>query len=675
MTQYRTGNPLGSMAPKDLFDNAQNIDNWANGEEPFYEDRFGQMRRSFSGMNFEFEAAQTGREAEFTQQLGQMGYISKGAYGAGVILERYNEYVAVPGAVSGGTSAFYRPGPGAALPLTLEGDWSADGPKLLQMVSDDVLRSELETDLTLVNGGDFSPAVSLLAGFVSSQARTLESRFADAVRLDVGLGLTPNDSSVDNGPGLNAILLAAAAARVPLDGYGATFYVRTPVEPQSHQRLRRCRIVSMGSPDGAEVAKSHIPVVHVDGVTETKTDMIFDEVIVDGSRSLWPNIASMGVPGLEGGGGEDGGMHAWRIAGRVTDSFWRNCHGVNAGTAGWAIHNPLPGTAIDYQHKNLVFENCTGTGNREHGMFADSFKGIKWIGGALTGNGLDLNATDPLEHGNRGCRDSLGKLFGMPFDLEAYGPNYLGSMFTDFLIQSVDCRGNAIMPTIYNPIASNTEGFQPARNIRIIDCDLDMGLITGEDRADNTEGLALNVFGDRGAVEPYINMVVHSRLDGRPRYVGVSELDQGIGFINAASPKVILTNCSFFNVSCAALTQNLQLSPQLQVIATKTSGAAAAAITIDLETTRGAPQCGVDLRYSLSITGALASGGVFAANLTAPTGYVIDRVELQVVTVAAVPVKSSAVINGAGATATLFVDSSADTTLSGGVRVTLLPII
>lgn len=165
MTQYRTLNPLGSMAPKDLYDNAQNIDNWSNGDEPFYEDRFGEMRRSFSGMNFEFEAAQTGRTAAFNAQMAALGYVSKGAYAAGVVLETYTEYVAVPGVVSGGTPAFYRPGPNATIPLTLEGDWTIDGPLLRQMDGDDVLRQELAT-----NDG---------AELIGYKARTVAERLAD----------------------------------------------------------------------------------------------------------------------------------------------------------------------------------------------------------------------------------------------------------------------------------------------------------------------------------------------------------------------------------------------------------------------------------------------------------------------------------------------------------------
>lgn len=156
MTQYRTLNPLGSMAPKDLYDNAQNIDNWSNGDEPFYEDRFGEMRRSFSGMNFEFEAAQDGRtaafdgsqadkESRFQAFLVSSGYVSKGDYAAGVVLAERNEYVAVDAATTGTTAGLYRPGPGATLPLRLTGTWATDAANLV-LLGDDVLRQELATN-------------------------------------------------------------------------------------------------------------------------------------------------------------------------------------------------------------------------------------------------------------------------------------------------------------------------------------------------------------------------------------------------------------------------------------------------------------------------------------------------------------------------------------------------
>lgn len=172
MTQYRTNNPLGSMAPRDLFDNAQNVDNWANGEEPFYEDRFGVMRRSFSGMNFEFEAAQEGRTAAFDSSqadkesrfhalMESSAYVSKGAYAEGVVLEAYNEYVAVDAATTGVDAAFYRPGPNATLPLTLSGDWVTDEP-FLRLLGDDVLRQELaDVNGVLLVGGAVATVESI----------------------------------------------------------------------------------------------------------------------------------------------------------------------------------------------------------------------------------------------------------------------------------------------------------------------------------------------------------------------------------------------------------------------------------------------------------------------------------------------------------------------------------
>lgn len=539
------------------------------------------------------------------------------------------------------------------------------------------LRLELAQGVTPVNGGNFSPATSLLAGFVTAQARSLDSLFADAVRIDVNMGLVPDDPWFDNGPVLNQILSVAAAGRVPLDGYGATFYVRTPVEPKSHQRLRRCRIVSMGSPDGASVAKSHLSVMHLNGMSETLTDMHFEDVHVDGSRQLWPNIALISV-GPEGGGGEDGGMHAWRLAGRITNSTWVRCSGNNAGTAGWAIHNPLPSSSVvEYQKSNLRFYDCDAVGNREHGMFADSFKGIKWIGGRLTGNGLDLNTTDPLVHGNRGARDTNGKLFGGPFDLEAYGPNYLASMFSDFLLQSVDCRGNALMPLVYNPIASNVAGFVPARNLRFIDCDFDFGLATGSDRPTGVDGVALNIKGVKdGDVSPYSAVTVASRLSGRPQFDGVSKLDCSQGFIEALSPKAILNNCEFYNVSCPSLAAGVQVSPQPSVTITRTGGSATAAFGLTLLSTRPADGCGVSLAYSVSITGALSGGGPLRAVLNIPVGYIIDGVSFDVFQPTGEnSVRSSILVQGLGASANIYVDTVPNDNFTAFLRVKLLQSI
>ena len=50
MTTYNTGNPLGSTSPKDLYDNAENLDNAVNTVENTWVDRLGRSRLSWDGM-------------------------------------------------------------------------------------------------------------------------------------------------------------------------------------------------------------------------------------------------------------------------------------------------------------------------------------------------------------------------------------------------------------------------------------------------------------------------------------------------------------------------------------------------------------------------------------------------------------------------------------------------
>lgn len=51
MTTYNTGNPLGSQDPRDLFDNAQNLDDAANSQaSETWNDRFGKSRKTWHGI-------------------------------------------------------------------------------------------------------------------------------------------------------------------------------------------------------------------------------------------------------------------------------------------------------------------------------------------------------------------------------------------------------------------------------------------------------------------------------------------------------------------------------------------------------------------------------------------------------------------------------------------------
>jgi hypothetical protein len=154
---FNTGNNVPSTDPRDLYDNAENLDKLVNGADPFYADRLGKLRESWAGIENSFTNSQEGRETAFelSQEdkesrfqafLVSSGYVSKGDYAAGVMLEERNEYVFVSAATTGTTAGLYFPAGTAAVPLTLTGDWATDLPKLA-LREEDVLRQELASSI------------------------------------------------------------------------------------------------------------------------------------------------------------------------------------------------------------------------------------------------------------------------------------------------------------------------------------------------------------------------------------------------------------------------------------------------------------------------------------------------------------------------------------------------
>lgn len=55
MTRYNTGNPVGSSSPLDLYDNAENLDAGINGQARTWNDRRGQVRKSWNGIEADFQ--------------------------------------------------------------------------------------------------------------------------------------------------------------------------------------------------------------------------------------------------------------------------------------------------------------------------------------------------------------------------------------------------------------------------------------------------------------------------------------------------------------------------------------------------------------------------------------------------------------------------------------------
>jgi len=108
MTTYNTGNPLGSSAAKDLYDNAQNFDNFINNRGvAVYADRFGVQRRTWFGMQSQLEGIITSLDtANFTFQ----------SESAGIAGTSNGQYFRVPeGPNSSSAFTYYRNTNGSAV--------------------------------------------------------------------------------------------------------------------------------------------------------------------------------------------------------------------------------------------------------------------------------------------------------------------------------------------------------------------------------------------------------------------------------------------------------------------------------------------------------------------------------------------------------------------------------
>jgi len=152
---YNTGNPIGSTNPRDLYDNASNLDDLLLGPSPSYPDRLGRRRESWAGIEkAAFDARQAlGWDATYVQ------------YAAGAVVSRANQLVQYPA----GTGELFKVKDQTSLPLTLTGTWATDAPKLVS-VGDASVRQYVQP---FIQAGFFQPLDLDLTGGVDQSAKLL----------------------------------------------------------------------------------------------------------------------------------------------------------------------------------------------------------------------------------------------------------------------------------------------------------------------------------------------------------------------------------------------------------------------------------------------------------------------------------------------------------------------
>src|SRR5690554_4668136 len=147
MSRFNTGNPLGSNDPRDLDDNAKNMDLAVNSEDSQWIDRFGRPRlplmeqeRQFVAAQErhedEFQSAQESREDRFNDFIASSGYQFAGDYAPGIEITEYNQLI------RDSNGEFWRVSGQVALPYVTTGAGIPEDDALVP-AGDAVLRQDL----------------------------------------------------------------------------------------------------------------------------------------------------------------------------------------------------------------------------------------------------------------------------------------------------------------------------------------------------------------------------------------------------------------------------------------------------------------------------------------------------------------------------------------------------
>lgn len=266
---YNTNNPVGSTDPRDLYDNAGNLDKFVNGDAPFYADRLGQQRKSWSGMEADFASAQEGREAEFNADQAQRyaqfeefieasGFYFLGDYGPGLAFTSRNQYTVRDGYA-------YRIANTVTLPYTSTGNWALESGNFTLFSQDDVLRQDLaaEDGARRVGYGP-SDVFAALGEAVPVRLKAL-AEIATA-------GLQAGDYCSVNGTAFLVSATRPADVRSPLISAGTGLYA-VPVKDALDLRLGS--FIEQGSVTDAAKFASASNRIHQGAVIDNQNARIF----------------------------------------------------------------------------------------------------------------------------------------------------------------------------------------------------------------------------------------------------------------------------------------------------------------------------------------------------------------------------------------------------------------
>lgn len=257
MTTYNTGNPIGSTAVKDLYDNAQNLDYAVNDlVKDTWVDRFGRNRTTLKGY-----------DSAFQRFLINSGYQNIGDYAAGLEITARNQVFRKDGEL-------YRAAAMLDLPYTTTGDWILEEP-LFIAVGDAALRLELASAGGAGRIGTEQPYEGAVARTQAEKNAEIISR-ADFV----------DDES----------FVAAKASKVSIDGDGV--FDAPAVDPFGtpdtlRHALIRALLGEQSVPSRPAFIEQHISSFFGRGMLPDEIEFIDTETVFTGSHSAGATVVAI----------------------------------------------------------------------------------------------------------------------------------------------------------------------------------------------------------------------------------------------------------------------------------------------------------------------------------------------------------------------------------------------
>lgn len=287
MATFWTMNPIGSTSPKDLSDNAENLDYLILGPLSEYEDRRRVPRLSWKGIELAFKDAQDQRAEAFNQFLEGAGWSSLGAYGAGVVITSHTQTVDYLG-----QPYSLKPSIPASLdaPYVTTGVWATEGVNF-KLVGDNSLRQ----DLAAPTGGS---VVHVKQDDANARDRSTLDVYRDSI--DIADFVTYGDGRDEGVQFQRAIVFAYAQGKTligrPGWTVGTSVQISIPADMSFHWRGMRCKPLVRTTGTHIKITGTAIGVSDIRGMRSIVTPGTVGDMTGVQIGDTTGEISSLGFP-------------------------------------------------------------------------------------------------------------------------------------------------------------------------------------------------------------------------------------------------------------------------------------------------------------------------------------------------------------------------------------------